>query len=140
MPESSPVPIRVKGQRLFVRPVEAADSAAIRAFFDREQPGAAFPACGLLGKLVGELVAVVEMDIAQGAIRIDNIVVARELRRKRIGRVMLAEVEQIAARMDCGRLIAAEGPGDGFFSRAGFEREGAWWIRQVKSEVQRVSR
>jgi hypothetical protein len=136
MPECA----RVKGQRLFIRAIEASDHDAVSRFLEAEGCDPAIPACGLLGKLVGELVAVVEMHLAGDAIQIDNVIVARELRRKRIGRVMLDEVEQIAMRMERTRMIAAEGIADGFFGRTRFEREGEWWIRQVRSQVQRASR
>ena len=150
----------MRGQKLFVRPIESADSMAVRGFIELHGAGQALPpsvgqtllsvrtgksACptlGLLGKLVGELVAVVEIHLTADAIQIDNVVVAQDLRRKRIGRFMLDEVEQLAAKMDRGRLIVGE-PSEPheFFRRTGFEREGARWIRYVRSRgVERTSR
>lgn len=131
----------MRGQKLFVRPIEADDRDAIEAFLSG-QGDSRFPACGLLGKLVGELVAVVEIHLTADAIQIDNVVVARDLRRKRIGRVMLDEVEKLAAKMDRHRLIVGEDTGaHEFFQRTGFEREGARWIRYVRSQgAQRASR
>ena len=129
----------MKGQKLFVRPIESADSAAVGRFLEKED---GYTASGLLGKLVGDLVAVVEIHLTADAIQIDNVVVARDLRCKRIGRFMLDEVEQLAAKMDRSRLIVGE-PGDAaeFFRRTGFEREGARWIRYVRSQsAQRASR
>ncbi|HUP50233.1 MAG TPA: GNAT family N-acetyltransferase [Thermoanaerobaculia bacterium] len=123
----------MKGQRLFVRAIEPPDQEAVRAFLDRQQGPGRVPACGLLGKLAGELVAVLAMQITADAVEIDQIVVARDLRRKRIGRVMLAELEQIAAKIDRSRLVV-RGAHDGhaeFLRRVGFEREGPWWIRKV---------
>lgn len=129
----------LKGQRLFIRPIESADSEAVGTFLEKE-PG--YAASGLLGKLVGELVAVVEIHLTADAIQIDNVVVARDLRGKRIGRFMLDEVEQLAARMDRGRLIVGETAGAGeFFRRVGFQREGARWIRYVRFQgAERASR
>jgi ribosomal protein S18 acetylase RimI-like enzyme len=123
----------MKGQHLFVRAIEPADYDAIRAFFEAEGNKAAVPACGLLGKLVGDLVAVLAMRITADAVEIDDLVVARGLRRKRIGRVMLAELEQIAQKMDRTQLLvqeAEEGSAE-FLRRVGFEREGPRWIRKV---------
>ena len=124
----------MRGQKLFVRPIESADSEAVGKFLE-SHGGGTVPACGLLGKLVGELVAVVEIHLTPDAIQIDNVVVARDLRRKRIGRFMLGEVERLAAKMDRGRLIVGEPVEAGeFFRRTGFEREGARWIRYVRSQ------
>ncbi len=132
----------MKGQRLFTRPIEASDADAIGRFLATQTGDVSVPACGLLGKLAGELVAVVGMSITPEAIEIDSIVVAHDLRRKRIGRVMIGEVAQIAAKMDRTRLVVNDAAdADGFFSRVGFEREGARWIREVRSEgAERASR
>ena len=132
----------MRGQKLFVRPVESEDRQAISEFVAAHgDPATLRPtdshvsACALLGKLVGDLVAVVEIHLTADAIQIDNVLVARELRRKRIGRVMLDEVERLAAKLDRHRLIVSEPSGaHEFFQRTGFEREGARWIRYVRSQ------
>jgi GNAT superfamily N-acetyltransferase len=125
----------MKGQKLFTRPIEPADSDAVRAFLRTQNGGEAVPACGLLGKLVGELVAVVAISITPDAVEIDDIVVARDLRRKRIGRFMLDEIEQLAEKMDRARLVVNDAAdAHEFFARVGFEREGARWIREVRSK------
>ncbi|HUP44833.1 MAG TPA: GNAT family N-acetyltransferase [Thermoanaerobaculia bacterium] len=130
----------MKGQRLFVRAIEQGDHDAVRRFLITEGRAAAIPACGLLGKLVGDLVAVLAMQITADAVEIDEIVVARGLRRKRIGRVMLAELEQIAAKMERRRLIVREAAEESaaFLRRVGFEREGPTWIREVTASQQQV--
>jgi ribosomal protein S18 acetylase RimI-like enzyme len=122
----------MRGQRLFVRAIEASDHDLVRTFLVKEGRRNV-PACGLLGKLVGELVAVVAMQITPDTVRIDDIVVKRELRRKRIGRVMLDELEQIAIRIERQRLIVEDSVKDaaGFLERIGFRREGAQWIRNI---------
>ena len=142
----------MKGLRLFVRPIEASDHDSVQAFLDQQWTGAApgegrsiaasgdaqpptVPACGLLGKLLGELVAVLAMQITADAVVIDHILVARDLRRKRVARAMLAELEQIASKIDRSRLMA-RGTNDApeeFFRRVGFEREGPWWVRHLRS-------
>ena len=76
----------MRGQKLYVRPIEAADHDAIRAFLALNAPShAPVPSCGLLGKLLGDIVAVLSMEITPDAVRVDDLVVAKDLRRKRIG-------------------------------------------------------
>lgn len=125
----------MKGQHLFVRAIESADSDAVQAFFRAEGTDRPVPACGLLGKLVGELVAILAMRITAEAVEIDDLVVARDLRRKRIGRVMLAELEQLAVKMDRPQLLVrnANEQSAAFLKRVGFEREGPRWIRKVST-------
>src|SRR3954452_2364079 len=109
----------MRGQKLFVRPIEAADREAIGAFLaSHAPPHAPVPACGLLGKLLGDIVAVLSMEITGDAVRVDDLVVAKDLRRKRIGRGMLAELDTLAAKMEREWLIA---PKDHeFLRRVGF--------------------
>ncbi len=131
----------MRGLRLFVRPIEASDRDAVNAFLGRqtdrpaEEPGAlaaSAPECGLLGKLLGDIVAVVAIDIADDALRIRDMTVAHELRRKWIGRVMMREVEQLAAKMDRRRIVVDDARGaHEFFRRVGFESEGERWVRLV---------
>lgn len=121
----------MKGQRLFVRPIDAGDTAAVDAFLSLHEVSGASPSCGLVGKLVGELVAVLSMEVTETAIRLDDLVVARELRRKRIGRAMMIELEALAAKMDRVRIEAPRGRGDEFLQRVGFREEGTKWVRVV---------
>jgi hypothetical protein len=83
----------VRGLRLFVRPIEATDHSALQAFFSKqgnaEDPRDTTPAWGLLGKLLGDVVAVFSLDITDDALRVEDLTVARDLRRKWIGRVMM---------------------------------------------------
>ena len=123
----------MRGLRLFVRPIDDADREAVCTFLD-SQNGASrgAPASGLLGKLLGEIVAVVAIDLTGDALRVDDIVVARDLRKKRIGRVMMREVEQLAAKMDRTRVIVEDARGAGeFFRHVGFRNEGERWVRVV---------
>lgn len=125
----------MRGLRLFVRPIDASDYEAVGLFLQREQaPSTAVPSCGLLGKLLGDIVAVVALDLTPDALRVDGILVARELRKKRIGRVMMREVEQLAAKMDRRRVIVEEArDAQEFFRHVGFESEGERWVRDVSS-------
>jgi GNAT superfamily N-acetyltransferase len=114
----------MKGQRLFVRPIETADYDRIRAFLGY------VPELGFVGKIVGELVAVlaVAADGDCDALRVENLFVTSDLRRKRIGRFMLEE----AARQSGRELVVKEpGAARAFFERVGFEQVGERWIRRV---------
>jgi GNAT superfamily N-acetyltransferase len=95
----------VKGQKLFVRPIEASDLDAARAFA-AQHGGSRDAHAGLLGKLVGELVSVVWIDIEDDAVRVVDLVVAEELRRKRVGRVMLNELASLAKKLERNWLVA----------------------------------
>lgn len=122
----------MKGQRLFVRPIEPEDHQAVADFLQNQTGSTNVPAWGLLGKLVGELVAVVALEITPDAVRLDDIVVAGPLRKKWIGRVMLREVEQLAKKMERKRVLVDDARGaQEFFRRVGFVSEGDRWIRRV---------
>ena len=112
----------MRGLKLYIRPIEPADGEAIRAFLARHSSASAVPACGLIGKLLGDIVAVLSMEITRDALRVDNLVVAEELRRKRIGRGMLAELDALAAKME-REWIVAKGESE-FLRRVGFSGEG----------------
>ncbi len=120
-----------------MRPIEPSDRDAVNAFLTRQldAPGAAtttVPGYGLLGKLLGDIVAVVAIDIADDAVRIADVIVARELRRKWIGRVMMRELEQFASKMDRRRLVVDDArDAHEFVRRVGFESEGERWVRLV---------
>lgn len=124
---------QMRGQRLFVRPIESGDSEAIRAFFDANGSPGAPPACGLLAKLVGDLVGVMAMEIADDGLHVENVVVARELRRKRIGRFLVEEAARLAEKMDRDRLIVEHENGAGeFLRRVGFMMEDGVFVRRVR--------
>jgi GNAT superfamily N-acetyltransferase len=125
----------MRGLRLFVRPIDQTDHDAVGTFVQTNDPDPrSIPAYGLLGKLLGDIVAVVAIDLTPDAIRIEDILVARELRKKRIGRVMINEVAQLAAKMDRRRVIVEDARGaDEFFRHVGFESEGERWVRAVVS-------
>ena len=123
----------MRGQKLFVRPIEPGDADTIGSFLAAHEGRNAIPACGLIGKLLGQLVAVMDIDLsAADAIRVRDLLVARELRRKRIGRVMMNELEALAAKMERDWLIA-DGAGNAreFLRRVGFIDEGSRMVRRV---------
>lgn len=133
----------MRGLRLFVRPIDGADHASVCAFLDTQKTGVeptlssaqtrvSALRCGLLGKLLGDIVAVVAIELTSDALRVDDIVVARDLRKKRIGRAMMREVEQLAAKMDRRRVIVEDARDAGeFFRHVGFRYEGERWVRDV---------
>ena len=111
-----------------MRPIEATDHTALEAFLGTATP----PAWGLLGKLLGDLVAVVALEITGDALRVNDIYVTRELRRKRIGRAMMREVEQLATKLERHRVIVEDAQdAQEFFRRIGFENQGERWVRDV---------
>jgi GNAT superfamily N-acetyltransferase len=102
------------------------------------ESGSPTPGWGLLGKILGDIVAVVSLELAgdalvsDDALRVADITVARELRRKWIGRVMMGEVEQLAVKMDRRRIVVEQaGDAHEFFRRVGFHSEGERWVRVV---------
>lgn len=121
----------MRGQRLFIRPIDPKDRDDVRGFLERYGRGDA-PADGTIGKLVGDLVAVAATSSDGDAIRLDDLFVAPELRRKRIGRVMIDELVNIARTMQRQRLVV-EQPGDAaeFFRKVGFVQQGQRWERRV---------
>lgn len=129
----------MRGLRLFVRPIEPDDGPAVARFLGLaadalSAPGPAGP--GLIGKLLGDIVAVVGLEITDDALRIDQILVAPELRRKWIGKAMMREVEQLAAKFDRRCIIVEDACGaQEFFRRVGFQNEGERWVRLVQSVV-----
>src|SRR6266568_3716164 len=124
----------MRGQKLFVRAIEAGDADAVREFLKANGDGHAVPAFGLLGKLLGGIVAVMAIDLSEpAAVRIDGLVVARELRRKRIGRVMMNELEILAAKMERDWLIIeVSGDARKFLRRVGFVEDGKRMVRKVQ--------
>ncbi len=119
----------MKGQKLFVRPIEAADAAAIRAFA-AQYGGSSEVHSGLVGKLVGDLAAVLSMEVETSAVRLLDLVVAEELRRKRIGRVMLNELAALAAKLERAWLVADVAHA-GFLRRVGFIEEDGMMKRRA---------
>ena len=124
----------MRGQRLFIRPIEADDREAIRRFLEvhRETPEPLPPACGLVGKLVGELVAILAMDISGRTILLRDLVIATDLRRKRIGRAMVEELTRMAEKMECEEIVVLDpGGAEPFLRKIGFTRAKEGLVRRV---------
>ena len=119
----------MKGQKLFVRPVEAADADALRAFA-ANHGGSPQVRSGLVGKLVGDLAAVLAMELEPNAIRVVDLVVAERLRRKRVGRVMLNELASLTAKLE-REWIVAHVAHRAFLEHVGFVEDGGVMRRRV---------
>jgi GNAT superfamily N-acetyltransferase len=120
----------MRGQKLFIRPVVPADRDAIDSFLSSEGHPLATSELGLLGKLVGNLVAVVSLQVDGDALRVTDLIVARELRRKRIGRYMLAEAALLAGKMHARGLVADDrADAAEFLRRVGFVEEEGRMVR-----------
>lgn len=123
----------MRGQKLFVRPLDPADRDIVAAFLATHSPQSAVPTDGLIGKLVGSLAAVLAMEITDTSIAIRDLVVAPELRRKRVGRVMIEELDAMAGKLERDWLVA-DGAGESreFFRRVGFGEDGMRMMRRVR--------
>jgi len=93
----------------------------VREFLRANESSDDAPALGLIGKLVGDLVAVLAMEITSDAVRIDSLIVARELRRKRIGRFMVEELARLARKIDRDRVVVDSLDAGDFFRKLGFQ-------------------
>ena len=108
----------LRGQRLFVRPVTPQDWAAIHRLTGT---AAELPREGLVGKLLGDLVSYLSFTTGPDHVRVEEIFVAPDLRRKRVGRVMMAELEDHARRLRCREIVISQGcEATEFFVRLGF--------------------
>lgn len=108
------------GQNLYIRPITPADLPELRRL--KSAPDLALPSQGIVGKLVGDTVALASFSItAASELQIEEVFVEPRLRRKRVGRLMIAELEAMAARLDCEFLVVAH-PCEAreFFCRVGF--------------------
>lgn len=131
----------MRGLRLYIRPIEPSDRDQVELFLNSEsEPGtsrALSPsngARGLLGKLLGEIVAVAFVDDGDdgSALRLREVLVARTFRKKWIGRAMLGELEGLAREMNRTKIVVEDASGaQEFFRRTGFQSEGERWVRVV---------
>jgi N-acetylglutamate synthase-like GNAT family acetyltransferase len=124
----------VKGQKLWVRPAISADAAEIDAFLRREEIEPPPHAEVLIGRLVGSIVASAFWRRDGASFVVLGLCVATEMRRKRVGRAMLMEIEKLAAGMHSQSVIA---PRDsavaGYLLSRGFEPQGEWIVKAVRN-------
>ncbi len=115
----------MKGVRLFARPAGAEDDPRLRAFWIAEGREPEAGSAAVIGFLLGEIVASISFDRDGQTLRIRDFWVARNLRRKRVGRAMLAELDVEALGLGAARLIIRP-PSDFIdaFRRLGFSDAG----------------
>ena len=122
----------MKGQTLFIRPIASEDQAAVSDFLRRYGGGSADTSEGILAKLVGDLAAVLTFHIGGQVLAIDLLIVREDLRRKRIGGLMLAELERMAASTGKPWLSVSNDTGaNPFLEKAGFTKEGDSMVKRV---------
>lgn len=126
----------LKGQYLFVRPAGEGDEASLRALYEAD--GASLPEpliapLALLGKLAGTVVGHIVAAPDSSDLRITHFYVARELRRKRIGRGMLDRLDELAGRMQYTLMIAdLDSACGGFLAKEGFSESAGRLERMVR--------
>jgi GNAT superfamily N-acetyltransferase len=72
------------------------------------------------------------MAVTERSVEIRDLIVAHDLRRKRIGRFMIDELDRLAGKMEREWLVADRKCGRGFLERVGFHDDGEWMVRRVK--------
>jgi len=114
----------MKGQRLFVRPLEAGDRdsiAALHAGAEAPFTGGASPREGLVGRLAGSTVACLLWSRDGDAFVISSLVVATDLRGIRIGSSLLVEAAKLAAAEGAASLrVPQDCKLARYFERSGF--------------------
>jgi len=112
--------------------MEAGDGESVRLFLEIESPESVPPSAALVGKLVGNLAAVLAMEVTAEALLIRDLVVAHDLRKKRIGRFMLDELDALAVKMEREWLVfGCDAPAE-FMRRVGFQNDGGRMVRRVR--------
>lgn len=111
--------------------MEITDSEAVRQFLETVSPTDPLPDTALLGKLLGSIVALIAIEITDDSLLIRNLVVAPDLRRKRVARMMLIELDSLAAKMDRDWLVFGCSAPAEFLKRVGFDSEGRRMVRRV---------
>ena len=115
----------MKGIRLFIRPATPEDHPRLTAFREREgRVASPVQPNELIGFLLGDLVASIAFDVNGETLTIRDFWVAQNLRRKRIARAMLAELDGEAHRHGTTRIAVR--PSSEFveaFRRLGFTPE-----------------
>jgi ribosomal protein S18 acetylase RimI-like enzyme len=128
-----------KGQRLFVRPIRESDGTTVAEFLKREAPACQPPQSGLIGKLVGDLVAVAGTTSEGDEVILEMVVVAAALRRKRIGRVLIDALATSAASANQRWLVARKDESTvDFLRRVGFRDRGDSIARKIESGSEKM--
>lgn len=127
----------MKGQILWTRPSSEADAADLAAFYSAERakpPDVSLE--GRIGKVAGTVVAHIAWSVNERTLLLQHLYVAGDLRRKRIGRWMLDEVEKLAAGMHCGWIAADVQCELGeFLLKQGFEKRAGRIVKEVRRSM-----
>lgn len=102
----------MKGQRLYIRPSTSEDRERLESFYSQQNqrlPEHKSPD-GLIGFLVGEIVADLRFHPSESDLVLDYVWVDAALRRKRIGRAMTAELVSLARKLGATRLVVRNDP------------------------------
>jgi N-acetylglutamate synthase-like GNAT family acetyltransferase len=111
----------MKGQRLFIRPLTNDDRPRLEQFYLSENVPLPPEDDGLIGFLVGEVAAHLSFRPSPPIMEIRSLLVAKHLRRKRVGRTMVSELALLAAKMELTRLAVRNGePATEAFLHLGF--------------------
>jgi len=127
----------MKGQKLLVRRATGADEAGIEEYFREE--GLSRPATieiEFIGKIVGDIVAFAGASPAgEHTLVLESLHVSVRMRRKRVGRGMMKEIERWAHDMGFRRIIfGIESEAQEFFERVGFEQAHGALVKRVGGE------
>ena len=128
----------MKGQKLFIRPISAEDRPRLEEFYRSEAfapEDRDLALDGLIGFLVGEIAAHLSFEIAGYDMVIGHIWVARDLRRKRVARVMLGEARSMARKLGLTRLAVRKSPEtDEPLRRLGFVPRGDRLVDEIMED------
>ena len=124
----------MKGQRLFVRPATDSDHATVRKFLENHGVKTDELAHDqLIGFLVGTLAAVAGISFSPSGAEIEYLVVLPDLRKKRIGGVMMGELADFARQRGASRLVLRKRtPFDEAFRRLGFLETGGTLVLSLE--------
>jgi GNAT superfamily N-acetyltransferase len=125
----------VKGQKLWIRKLSPADSPEIEAFTSSHDspPPDHLSSQGWLARIAGQLVAVAAVEpLSDRVATLRLLLVAPDLRRKRVGTLLLQQIEQELGAAGFERLETAVGsPLASFLLRRGFEHHGDRLARSI---------
>lgn len=110
----------MKGQKLFVRLASTDDHEGIARFHSEHLSAVPSGSSALVGKLVGRIVAHLTYTTEGEIVVIEQILVARDLRRRRVGRFMIAELERLAGAGVTLLRARQESPVSDFLRAIGF--------------------
>lgn len=95
----------MKGVLLFVRAAEPEDAPRMASFWKAEGRAPVTGSSALIGFLLGDVAAWLSFDREGDDLLIQDLWVAQNLRRKRVARALLSELDGEALRIGAGRLV-----------------------------------